>query len=49
MGGKKARRRATGLKDGGDERVRTADLLVANEAFSQLNYRPNEGTIYGMQ
>ena len=28
-------------KDGGDERARTADLLVANEALSQLSYIPN--------
>jgi hypothetical protein len=28
------------LKDGGPERDRTAGLLVANEALSQLSYRP---------
>ena len=27
-------------KTGGDERARTADLLVANEALSQLSYIP---------
>ena len=27
-------------KINGPERIRTADLLVANEAFSQLNYGP---------
>jgi hypothetical protein len=26
---------------GGDERARTADLLVANEALSQLSYIPS--------
>src|SRR5262247_2861735 len=29
-----------GLKDGGDERIRTADPLVANEVLSQLSYIP---------
>jgi hypothetical protein len=28
------------LKNGGDERDRTADLLVANETLSQLSYIP---------
>ncbi len=27
-------------KDGGDERIRTADPLVANEVLSQLSYIP---------
>ena len=27
-------------KDGGDERIRTADPLVANEVLSQLSYSP---------
>src|SRR3990170_5151991 len=27
---------------GGDERIRTADLLVANEALSQLSYVPTD-------
>ena len=27
-------------KNGGPERVRTADLFIANEVFFQLNYRP---------
>ena len=30
-------------KTGGPERDRTAGLLVANEALSQLSYRPNFG------
>ena len=29
---------------GGDERARTADLLVANEALSQLSYIPNQSS-----
>ena len=29
-------------KSGGDERDRTADLLVANEALSQLSYIPTQ-------
>src|SRR5678815_314072 len=33
-----------GLKDGGDERIRTADPLVANEVLSQLSYIPNSET-----
>src|SRR5499426_1032561 len=32
-----------GLKDGGDERIRTADPLVANEVLSQLSYIPMDG------
>ena len=28
---------------GGAERDRTADLLIANEALSQLSYGPNHG------
>src|SRR5947207_15530482 len=30
-------------KRGGAERDRTADLLIANEALSQLSYGPSEG------
>ncbi len=38
--------RALGLsKPGGDERNRTADLLVANEALSQLSYIPTDNYI----
>ena len=29
---------------GGDERIRTADLLLAKQALSQLSYVPN--TVY---
>jgi hypothetical protein len=32
--------RPSWLQSGGDERDRTADLLVANEALSQLSYIP---------
>ena len=32
---------SAGRMVGGDERARTADLLVANEALSQLSYIPN--------
>ena len=31
------------LAVGGAERDRTADLLIANEALSQLSYGPNRG------
>ena len=34
-------------KDGGPERDRTAGLLVANEALSQLSYRPIYGWMQG--
>src|SRR4051812_4074084 len=30
-----------GVRVGGPERDRTADLLIANEALSQLSYRPS--------
>ena len=30
----------TSCRDGGPERIRTADPYVANVVFSQLNYRP---------
>ncbi len=37
----RCRTRGPGVeKNGGDERARTADLLVANEALSQLSYIP---------
>ena len=32
-----------GIEDGGAKRDRTADLLVANEALSQLSYSPISG------
>ena len=35
-------------KDGGPERDRTAGLLVANEALSQLSYRPIYGWMQGV-
>src|SRR6267154_3240924 len=34
-----------GREYGGDERDRTADLLVANEALSQLSYIPTESRV----
>ena len=34
-----------GIWVGGAERDRTADLLIANEALSQLSYGPNRGRI----
>jgi hypothetical protein len=36
------------LKYGGPERDRTAGLLVANEALSQLSYRPIYGWLRGV-
>ena len=33
--------------DGGDERARTADLLVANQALSRLSYIPTSNSIQG--
>jgi hypothetical protein len=38
-----ANRSAAGAKIGGAERDRTADLLIANEALSQLSYGPDRG------
>ena len=37
---------ATG-SDGGDERARTADLLVANQALSRLSYIPKLKSVSG--
>jgi len=31
---------------GGDERIRTADPLVANEVLSQLSYVPRQERLY---
>ena len=33
--------------DGGDERARTADLLVANQALSRLSYIPISNSLQG--
>ncbi len=33
------------LKDGGPDRDRTGDLIVANDALSQLSYRPTRALI----
>ena len=34
-----------GISNGGDERDRTVDLLVANEALSQLSYIPTSNAL----
>ena len=36
------RRRVVALGAGGADRVRTGDLLVANQALSQLSYSPGD-------
>src|SRR6516225_123693 len=35
--------------DGGDERIRTADPLVANEVLSQLSYIPTKSRVWPAQ
>src|SRR5436309_11704029 len=43
------RARRVRFKNGGDERIRTADPLVANEVLSQLSYIPTTPRVWPAQ
>ncbi len=44
----KKKPRVGGALNGGRDRDRTDDLLVANEALSQLSYTPDKSVFYGV-